>query len=240
MVKFSIIGPAVRTGRYMDFYNSLTKNNHTDFEIVFAGYAPPKHPMQKEFKYIFTESSPTCCLEISSRFAQGEYLIICADDCFFSENYLDKMSEYVEKYKGQKKIVGTRYKIGGVFNDACLTFDATKEDSVPLGVTVAYPKDDWHRLGGIDSRFGYALCNDDLQMRFFEDGYELFMTPDVWIDEYHSGEVPVRLADRTWQQGRDLTTRFWVRDGKVLKKRQESVFSFPPDITNGLKFHNCY
>jgi len=239
MIKFSLIGPAVRSELYLRTYNRLNKNNSTSFELIFVGNNPPQEKMPDNFKYIFSESSPACCIEIAAREAKGEFLIITPDDCAYSDKFLDNMKKSLDDFGDKKMIIGARYKQDGIFNDECLTFDLKIKDSVPLPAQATYKRTDWLKLGGLDSRFDLSFCDADMIMRMYEIGYCLHIHKDVWIDEElikNKKLRKIRMWKITGKSGRKLLNSLWVKDGKMSKTRLDKLHPFPEDIYNVKKW----
>ena len=58
---FSLFASAVREESYQDIYDSAAANNDVPFEMVFAGNVPPTKTMPDNFRYIYSEATPTNC-----------------------------------------------------------------------------------------------------------------------------------------------------------------------------------
>ena len=222
---FSVINTAIRQDRYEAFYQSLSYLAKVPFEVVFAGDKPPLKPMPSNFRYIETSVKPVQCLEITARKATGEYLIPVGDDQNFSENYLNKMSIYVSRLADRKIFLSSRYSLEGVMHDDYLTFDPALPDSPLVGIGIVVKKEVWHELGGVDSRFVAAFPDVDMQMRLFEAGYTIFITPDCVINEVKPTNSRT-LFRQTAKSERIFLNSLWVNENGFSKSRLSSVESF--------------
>ena len=63
-------------------------------------------------------------------------------------------------------------------------------------------------------------------MRFFEAGYKLSIIPDYPLNEKRRQHTRTNLGLNTMAQGKELLKRFWEKDGKIVKERQEPVMSY--------------
>ena len=236
MIRFSVICPAIRPRLYKMAYDSLNYKNNTSFEMVFCGNKPPAHDMPSNFHYVVSDKNASYCLEIAARKSKGEFIIVTADDCLYSEHYLDKIDGYLKKFGDKKVMVGTRYQANGKFIDERTIFGSGLENPKVVGGTVAYHAKTWHDLGGIDRRFEGGCSDADMYMRFLEVGYEPFLAKDVWINEIVRSKANrlngiKRLWKRTGNQGMELCNKFWCDGKRLTEKRKEQVLCIPKDIS---------
>ncbi len=232
MVKFSIIGPAIKSHLYSRFYQGLNKNN-TNFEVVFVGNKPLTESMPDNFIYIYSESSPACCLEIAARKAQGEYLMISPDDYTFSNNFLDNFKKYLDSCSDEKMMIAGKYKRGGDMKDEWLVFDQKIKGSSPIGQCTTLKREEWLKLGGIDRRFEHGCCDMDMIMRMYEIGYKLHIEKNTWVEEDVIKDKKIRrkrLWKKTGKARRALLNSLWVKNGKMSKKRLGKLYPFSEDI----------
>jgi hypothetical protein len=252
---FSLIASAVREYGYQDFYDSFSKDTKVKFEIIFVGDNPPKKEIPENFNYIETSVKPSQCLEIAARNACGKYLIPVCDDYRVECGFLDRVYNWVSRVDDDKVFVGFRHKhVNREIQDIGLCLDLSIKNSPIIGQSGVYRKDLWHKLGGIDNRFIYYLCDFDVQMRFFEYGMNIFIAPDCILIEH---DVLPQCKDRTFLKnseekfdkmsfydllekqslaspclGRGAKSRRLLRalwgmpDGRILNKRLSPVCSF--------------
>ena len=229
-IKFSIIASAIRKELYETIYNYFNRRNRVLFEIVFVGDNPPEKKIADNFKYIYSEASPAQCLEIAARSSVGEYLIVVADDCLPSSKFLNNMNYYLERMHIDKTLVGGRYQTNGVFYDNINVYERKIEHSPIISSCFSFKRDVWYKLGGIDKRYQGSFSVEDMMLRFYEYGYNVFIAPTIWINEIRGDKVKSSLFSRTGKEGRILTNSFWVKNNKMLKKRSCPVKSFPDSI----------
>ena len=233
---FSIIFSAIRRKLYKGFYDSLAAGTNVPFEVVFVGDNPPTKRMPDNFRYIETDVKPAQCVEIAVRNARGKYVLPCADDELFSQNFLNRLYDYTLRLDMDKILITFRYSFGGLARDGQLVFDPDIATSSFVGLAGCYRRDIWNKLGGIDSRWVGCLCDMDMQMRFYEYGMRPFVTPDCIIEELpHQKEEKGRLKlyYRCGNSARDLLLSMWIgKDRNLLKKRLLPIIPFVDrDIT---------
>jgi len=226
---FSIINPAIREDRYEITHQSASWLSKVPFEIVFVGHNPPKKAMPANFKYIETNVKPSQCLEIAARNATGDYLIVTGDDLTFSKHYLTRMATYVKRLEDRKVFITSRYSLGGVIHDDYFAYDMNVPTSPIIGCGIVVKRDLWHEIGGVDRRFVSCFSDTDIQMRLYEEGYSIFITPDCIVDEL----IPVDMRTLFRKSGRSerkFLNSLWVNDkGFISKKRLSPVESFSDD-----------
>jgi hypothetical protein len=229
-LKYSLVTPAIRSHLYKRFYNSISQSSITDFEIVFVGDVPPIEPMPDNFRYIFTEvANWNQCMEIAARYAQGEYLVMTADDEMFSPGFLDTVEDYTHRLDMDNTLISFRFQLNGTFCDDALVFDKHILNSPVVGVGGVFKKETWHSLGGLDRRFPGAMSDLDMVYRFYEKGYRLFLTPNCWLNETGSEVYPSciqTMLPRTGQAGVKLLRRLWFKEDYAVQTRRDILWSF--------------
>lgn len=102
--EISLFGSAYRTHLWMDLYRSIGDNN-ISFEIVFAGPNEPDFELPSNFRFIKSYVKPIQCVEIASRNARGELIMLIADDCIFkTKTPLDILYNTYKSYNNDKLI----------------------------------------------------------------------------------------------------------------------------------------
>ena len=231
---FSIASASRRPQYYPHVYETISKNNHIPFEVVFVGPNPPTQKMPDNFRHIVSHATPCQCQEIAIRNATGEYVMDIGDDHKFSDGYLNKFHDYIQRL-GDKVLISNRIFMERVnkFGDDGLMFDGDLPTGFVIGSAGAYRRDIWMKLGGLDRRFHSTLCDIDMQMRFYEYGMQPFVTPDCWLSDlekragvfkeegWKSPKHPnCSLTYKHYAAGRALLNSLWVtKDGKMSKTR---------------------
>jgi len=95
--KISIIGSSIRDDRWNDFYENLNQRNDIEFEIVFCGNSNLTSELPSNFNYIYSQTKPAQCVEISARYAKGELLMVSSDDLLFGDHFLDNLYEHYQE-----------------------------------------------------------------------------------------------------------------------------------------------
>ena len=225
----SIISAAYRHWMYRDFYDSISAGANIPFEIVFVGPNPPTQKMPDNFKYIQTNVKPAQCQEIAARNAMGKYLIVGSDDERFSQDFLNKLHNYIQRLDRDKVLISFRYQHAGVVRDNQLCLHVGIIASPFVGVAPCFRRDLWNHLGGIDRKWAGSYSDVDMQMRFYEYGMQPFLAPDCIIDEVQSLKRDRRhtLYARCGFSGKDLIEKLWSKeDGTRLGNRLWPVEPF--------------
>jgi len=229
---FSVCFAAVRNDYYKRFYDSLSKDANVDFEVVFAGDKRPPRRMPDNFRYIYTTVKPAQCIELAVRAAVGDYILPFSDDMTFSDNFLNRLYNYTLRLDMDKVLITFRYKLGGLMRDDYFIFDKDDYSSPVVGLSPVFRRDIWNELGGLDNRFVGSFPDTDMQMRFFEYGMNIFITPDCIITEEEPTDMST-LYRRTAKHGRKLLKELWNnKNGTISKTRLKPVIPF---ITRGIR-----
>jgi len=177
-VTVSVIGPAVRYWLYEDCYNHFAASTALPFEIVYAGDQPPNKPMPTNFRYIQTPVKPEQCLEIAARHARGKYLLGLFDDIRFSQ--VGSMERLVALRENALPYSVVSCSCWGDLREVMSRFYYDDVDT-PMHVTwgLFMSKEDWHLLGGIDSRFICYGGDKDLCLRAQEAGGNYILSHEV-------------------------------------------------------------
>ncbi len=208
---FSLVGPAIRSEIYRDFYNSWAQTK-IPFEVIFVGNSAPIEPMPNNFKYIYTKVKPAQCWEIAARHAMGKYLIPLQDDIRVSPNFLERAYNYVIRYPDTYTLA-FMHKYDGEIVRRPSYFDKKIPLSPIVAVSGIFEKEIWTKLGGLDRRFTYAMADVDMQMRFMETGRPLFIIPDCIFEELEEN-YGVRCCDATDRHGRTIINHLWVKENR--------------------------
>ena len=148
------------------------------------------------------------------------------DDLLFSENFLNRVNFYLSKLYMEKVLVGNRYQTNGIFYDKIMTYQRKISNSPIIASMPSFKREIWNKIGGIDRRFLWAFYDKDIILRFYELGYTPFISPDSWVNEIRDRTIRSFLCKKTERLGNKLNSKFWEKDGLVVKKRLEPVISF--------------
>lgn len=182
--KISIIGSSIRDHLWEKFYVNLDSQNEIDFEIVFSGSSKSKLDLPSNFKYIFSETKPAQCVEISARNATGDLLMISSDDLLFSENSLDQLYDLYQKKCEDYDFVSTRFRRKGYeYLPDDFKFWSSAENSPLMPMNLTFKKDIWHKLGGIDKNFIGLFYDLDLALRLMQRGGKNFLCKKAISEE---------------------------------------------------------
>jgi len=207
---FSLIGTAIRSNMYRDFYDSFAKTRMS-FEVVFAGNAAPTEAMPDNFKYVYTEVKPAQCIEIAARHATGQYLLPMTDDIRVTRKFLDRAYNYVSR-EPDRYLFCFRYKLKGKIEEP-LYYDRRIPLAPIMGLSGIYDRKLWAELGGLDRRFIFSLVDADMQLRFKEAGKSLFIIPDCILEELKKDDN-IDLDAITNSSGRSILHSLWVKEDR--------------------------
>ena len=193
-IKISFFASAVRPHLWKELLESL-KSNKYNYEVVFAGFIDPEltKPFTDEypeFKYIITEDiKPSQCYEVARRHCTGKLICWIADDCVFSEGFVDKVIDWFSP-------------LGDVLQKSYILSCRTNENNqnetmqnhrffgrnwntplmAPIGVM---RRDKLEEIGGIDRRYICGQYENDIAMRIYANGGEVILFEDVEVKIDH-------------------------------------------------------
>lgn len=199
-IKLSLFASAVRPHLWKNLLNSL-KGNKYEYEVVFAGFIDkelyePIMTEYPEFKYIQTEDiKPAQCYEIARRACTGELVCWIADDCEFSEGFVDKI---YDKYLEMPMNRFNSYWAGII---SCKTNENNQNETMlnhrffgrnqntplmcPIGVM---SREYLNKLGGFDRRYIAGQYENDCVMRILEDSGKVYLYEDVCVNIEHKNK----------------------------------------------------
>jgi hypothetical protein len=171
-MRLSIFASAIRAHLWGDLLKSLRGGKY-EYEVVFAGHIDQSlvADMFKdypEFRYITTgEIKPAQCYEIARRACTG--LLVCwvADDCIFSEGFVDKVCDFYDSLSTIiPPIISCKTNENGnnetMKNHRFFERNQNTPMMAPVGVMSREYLD---FLGGIDSRYICGQYENDIVMR---------------------------------------------------------------------------
>jgi len=174
----SIVSSTARPLLWLDFYKHLGTNK-VDFEVIFVGPNEPDFQLPSNMRFIKSPVKPAQCVEIGTRAANGDYLLVTADDLFFQDPHpLDTLLEDFLSYENDKLMLSSGYawysptapegyvKLGPDFHKSP-EIDG-KHYILPVGFTIR--RDYYRYLGGVDRRFIALYWDLDLCYRVIRDG----------------------------------------------------------------------
>jgi hypothetical protein len=154
--------------QYKNFKNSSLK-----FEIIVVG---PSDYFSKNSHFKFFESycKPVQCMQIALNEANGEWIIIWADDVFFyklKNKNLDQLINLAKKNKS--KLISLRLinKINKDLESHRLINDDIKTPLMPIAAPIK--KSEIKKIGGFNKGFIATLFDLDLYLRMMRSGYKV-------------------------------------------------------------------
>jgi hypothetical protein len=253
----SVYAAAIRPQLWMRLYDSLTRNEDVNFELICVGHVSPDYSLPKNLIHIYSPTKPVQCAEIGFRNCHGEYSIQAFDDLVFSPHCLDILYKKIRDNKYDFTYLPCCISQGPdgktLEEDSCRFWPGVKESPV-LPLCGMYKTSILHSLGGRDIRFIRSYADVDLAMRFYEQGGRAEICFDAIIKElpppgttYDSGlnwigsqtdrpkllEFWTLSEDRyymyTVQPKRELP--FYCKQNSVylIKKRSRAVLPFIDD-----------
>lgn len=223
----SVIGTAIRTNLWREFYKSI-EANLTPFEVVFVGNKIPGFKLPYNFRFICSNVKPVQCLEIAVRNARGEYLLVVADDCRLSKYAIDILYKQFKKLNSEKNILSGRWvKNGKEISIAKHRYKIGDANSPILAVGAFLRKEFWFRLGGLDCRFIASCADIDLTMRAYEHGGTVVLNKRILYEERKDKRGGINLyLEYGARLDRPLLDSFWMKNGRISKKRLNPLKPF--------------
>lgn len=198
--KISFFASAIRPHLWEDLLNSLRGSKY-EYEVIFAGHVDQSLVQEifsayPEFKYITTgEIKPAQCYEIARRACIGELVCWIADDCTFSEGFVDKV---YNKYLDMPMNRFNSYWAGII---SCKTNENNQNETMqhhrffgrnlntplmcPIGVMSREYLD---KLGGFDRRYICGQYENSGCMQVYEDGGKIYLYEDVCVNIDHANK----------------------------------------------------
>lgn len=201
-MKLSIFASAIRPHLWEDLLKSLRGGKY-EYEVIFAGHidkALVKEMFSEypEFKYITTgEIKPAQCYEIARRSCTGELVCWIADDCIFSEGFIDKVYDYYSKliYGGIKSHLNAEILIScktnengnneTMLNHRFFSQNQNTPLMAPIGVMSREYLD---YLGGIDACYICGQYENDIAQRVYANGGEIILFEEVCVTIDHASK----------------------------------------------------
>lgn len=189
--KISLFGSCVRPHLWKKFLDSLKGGNYP-YEVVFSGFIDeelykPFMDEYPEFKYIQTDDiKPTQNYHIASLNCTDELIMWIADDCVFSEGFIDKVIDYWYSLNNLKAVISCKTNENGMHEDmrhhSFFGRNLNTPRMAPLGVmSTKYFKE----LGGYDRRYIAGQAENDVCMRVIADGGKVYIYEDVCVTIDH-------------------------------------------------------
>ena len=192
------------------------KKNDVPVEVIFVGPNSPSFKLVSNCKFIKTKVKPSQCWEIASREAKGKYFLVSSDDLLFSKRFLNMMCKQIQKNKKHIYCISFKKKYKNkkiISNEMTQRLKKKDENSPTIGIISLFDSKEWERIGGIDRRFISIQWDIDMQLRFFENGYDLFFIKDCYVTE-----ILTKKKHLTMFVGKDKKTlkSFWIKEKKIL------------------------
>jgi len=127
--------------------------------------------------------------------ARGRYLVFFDDDCMPPPTWLQGLEDYVRAFP--KAMIGgrtTNFLHDNLFSEAAQMItdmgqayynDNTRRARLISGNSMTFPAEEFHALGGFDSRF-FRSQDREICDRWVHEGYQIVYAPDVVLFHAHS------------------------------------------------------
>jgi GT2 family glycosyltransferase len=224
--EISFVATAFRTANWMNIYNSLSKND-INFEIVFVGPNKPNFLLPNNFHFIQSQVKPVQCVEIAMKSANGDLIVIIADDLdFVGERPIKKMLDEYKKINDYKTILSCRLmEDGKPFDLKFQRFDVNDESSPLVPIAGIMSRKLLNEVGGLDKRFIASMYDIDLSMRVLEAGGKIEIC-DVFINEDKKNKSEGSNTASEFIADRITLDKLWKKNGRVNLKRNSQVENF--------------
>lgn len=214
--------------------DTLLRKTPEEFEVVFVGPLngnPADY--QVPVRFIQSNANAALCWEIGARAARGSLLGLAADDCVFSDGYLDNVLVLAEQSLASGRIWDMftgRYVHNG--EDRFAGQRLMSKPNMPLlpvgGFTFTTSH---HQLGGVDSRFKAVLWDTELYMNHVQSGgvchlvgghvcHEINPVSKLFVDNH--------IHDKT------IIESLWFRGGKPLMTRNSQRQRYSDDVAGSI------
>lgn len=216
----TLYGPSIRDTEILQkFYNTIQTD--LDFEVVFTG--PREHKnLPKNLRYIRATVKPTQCAMISVWNAEGETIMLVADDQSFTPYALDEAYKLYKAENNYKTIVSLQMLEHG--KDIMHRY-VNYEIQMPVQDSIM-SKEFFLELGGYDNRYIRMDFDFDLYMRAYLAGAKFLFTKEGSVNETGQ-DFPVK--ENTTIGDRKVRGGMW---GDTPVRLDHKVLSFEnkPDV----------
>ena len=190
----SLFASAVRPHLWDELLMSL-KNNIYSYEVVFAGFidneiTAPFKEKYPEFRYILMDDlKPAQCYEVARRNCTGELIGWIADDCRFSERFIDKVYDYWQSLNNVKAVISCKTNENGQ-NETMLNHRFFgRNQNTPLMAPIGIMSRDYlNNIGGFDKRFLCGQYENQCVMMVYSDGGKVHLYEDVCVEIDHKNK----------------------------------------------------
>jgi len=231
--KVSVVTSGRRPQLWEDVHKSLSDNNKSSFEMIYAGPNKPDFELPPNMKFIHTMAKPAQCVEMAFRKSCGDYIVPAADDLMFAPGYIDKLCEYISLHNMESTVViphlSLLRKKRWQVKQLCKHHGGNAKWPV-VGMTAFMKRTVWESLGGIDKEFTAIYWNNDLMLRFYERGGQYVMADShvcVACERKVQNDSAPRLCNS--KKGFDdweVIKRLWHLHGKFESIRTRPVDSY--------------
>ncbi|KKM86888.1 hypothetical protein LCGC14_1274460 [marine sediment metagenome] len=232
----SCFGAAIRTDKWIRFYDSLSTNK-TSFEVIFIGDKRPDFTLPDNMRFIYSTVKPAQCAHIGFLYAKGDYFVHAVDDCVYNDRALDRLLKTLRKQGEDKTYVTPRYKTfrpykkRGRKREQLAGFVRIKPKKgkhplLPVGGIISRKL--WEKIDGVDRRF---ICSDwefDQAMRLWQAGGQVTICKKAMITEIRETPNPALLPHDHKDYDRALFYSFWCVSSKNPRQRYTPDNLMPP------------
>ena len=193
-MKISFFASAVRPHLWKNLLGSL-KGGQYPYEVVFSGFIDeelwkPFAEEYPEFKYVQTEDiKPAQCYEVARRACTGELVCWIADDCEFSEGFVDKVVDYWKSLDNEKAVICCKTNENGnnetMLNHRFFGRNQNTPQMAPIGVM---SREYLNQLGGFDRRYICGQYENACSMMVLADGGKVHVYEYVCVNIDHKNK----------------------------------------------------
>lgn len=216
----SLFASSVRVELYPEFFEAL-KPNDLNLEVVFAGPCakqniPEYSRKGLKFKYIETaDIKPAQCYEVARRHCTGELINWTADDCIYSPHLLDNVYDFWKGLREWRAVISIKTNEDDKKNDLndhrFYGFNVNTPLMAPLGVM---SNEFLAGLGGLDVRYICGQYENDIVMRAYEVGGDVYKFEDGCVDIAHQEKHGDKTKFWNWyNHDRTILENSWVLGG---------------------------
>jgi len=216
-IQVSLFASSIRPHLYEAMFKSLMGTT-VEYEVVFAGNTPGPFYSDWPLVYVITNNiKPAQCYEVARRACTGEVVIWIADDAEMPNDVIGKAYRFYKEKCGHKDVVSIQtkenYGTWQMCDITCHKFFAASKDAPKMAPIGMISREYFQELGGIDRRFVSGQWDNELLMRVYCDGGNLYHFSDAYIeiDHLHKHDPEFGISDKR------PFGQFYLHDRKILE-----------------------
>ena len=211
---------SVRPHLWGGLFESLSKNN-VRFNVCITGPCPPIEPLPGNVKYIQTNVKPSQCFFIAANNTMGDYILLSADDCRYSDGALDDLIKIITDKN--KSMVSSVF-LGSCEEHHIFTLDPSHYPHTrsirlpfPLLVSPLMKREDFNNIG-IDRNFIALFFELDILFEFISLGGKTIVSENSSCTELANSLHLVNIANGHGDYARLVD--MWIENDKIRNHRR--------------------